>query len=110
MDVEEVRIELKQRASGFAERIQPVYQFLGWKWNLGNELSVPQVSHILDALVDLIECIDEDCRSSSSGGVEVFYIDPTPYDLCGYYGFRFKFEDYVIWDQEGRSRFVSVRN
>ena len=108
MDVGEIKGELKQMVPEFAARIQPVYQFLGWKWNTTNEPFVPQVSHIIEALLDLIEGIDEDFHSESTGGLEVFYADPTPFDLCGYYGFRFKFEDYVIWSREGRGRVVSV--
>ncbi len=110
MDVTKVREELKQMAPEFAKRIQPIYPFLGWQWNTGVEPFVPQVSHILDTLLDMVEGIDEDFYSESTGGLEVFYTEPSKFDLCGCYGFRFVFEDKVIWGQDGKTRFVSVRD
>lgn len=111
MNVVGIKKELKQMAPEFAARVQPIYQLLGWKWTRdSDEPFVPQVSHILDALLDLVEGIDEDFSSETSGGLEVFYSDPTPFGLCGYYGFRFKFDDFVIWGQGGKTRFVSASN
>jgi len=88
MELEEIKTELKKMVPGFAQKVAPIYELLGWEWSPGDTAPhIPSVDEIERALYDLIEGLTEKYPGSGIGGLEAHYSQPD--EQGGEYGLEF---------------------
>lgn len=67
-DIEAVQVALTKDAPGFARRIAPVYEILGWTWSDLNAPFIPDEAAILEVLSILISMMSRDVGKQNAGG------------------------------------------
>ena len=89
MDLEEAKLLMRKMVTAFAEKVAPLYQILGWKWETkGGQPYIPSKEQIEEALIELIDGLLPGYTAHAAGGLEVYFEQPDK-DDCGHFGLRF---------------------
>lgn len=98
MTIEEIKTELKKMVLGFATKVQPVYELLGWEWSPGKEKPhIPSAGEIENVLYSLIEHLREGEDNWSQGGLSAYFSMPSA-EEPGHYGLAFELEEEKHFD------------
>ena len=70
LELQDVKDELRERASVFAARVAPIYSILGWTW--GHDEHIPREDEIREAILELIDHMDDVDHTNGTGGLWIY--------------------------------------
>ena len=105
MELQKIRLQLKELVPDFAKRVAPIYKQLRWEWRPGNIGFVPSEDYVTRELYRLIGDVelDEGEGNVATGGLKVFSEAPSDFDTCWNIGLSFELKHVAIIGTEGRS-------
>jgi hypothetical protein len=91
MKIEEIKEKLRELVPVFSVKVAPVYVILNWTWADRKDKPpyIPTSEDISKTLLDLIDGLSSDLKSDGTGGLDVYYLDPTAKNGRGEYGLTF---------------------